>query len=151
VLLVEDSFGDAMLAREAFDAAPMLVNLSVAVSGEEALAWLAPQPPNSDYPIACRPEPDLILLDLSLPQMDGKAVLKAIKANPETRAIPVIVLTGSSADHDVQDCYVHGANSYIVKPLHFERLQEIVKAIECFWFDAASSPPRVSMGSSHAA
>jgi CheY-like chemotaxis protein len=146
LLLVEDSFGDAMLAREAFAASPTSISLSIAVSGEEAMERLANGPHNSEHQ-----RPDLILLDLSLPKMDGKAVLKAIKGNPDTRAIPVIMLTGSSAECDVRECYFHGANGYLVKPMQFERLQEIVAAIETFWLDAALLPAQPAKGTPHAA
>ncbi len=146
LMLVDDSFGDAMLAQEAFATTLRQVHLSIAVSGEEALARLGLKSPKVDGP-----RPDLILLDLGLPQMDGRAVLRAIKADPGLRTIPVIVMSGSDAAIDVDECYRLGANSYIVKPMYFERLEEIVAAIGAFWFDAAALPLHTSSGQAHAA
>jgi CheY-like chemotaxis protein len=131
LLLVEDSFGDAALAREAFAGAKLANHLLIAADGEEALRALNAMD---------RPRPDLILLDLNLPRMSGLEVLKAIKASPSLREIPVVVLTGSDASADVRESYALGANAYIVKPVHFERLEEIVTALERFWFDIAALP-----------
>ena len=141
LLLVEDSFGDAMLAQEAFTATQALTHLSIAGDGEEALKKLRREDPYADWP-----RPDLILLDLNLPRMDGRSVLTDIKTDPALRTIPVIVMTGSSAVADVHDSYALGANGYIVKPIYFEHLEEIAAAIDRFWFGVAALPSRTPPG-----
>jgi chemotaxis family two-component system response regulator Rcp1 len=129
LLLVEDNYGDVLLTREAFRSARVSNNLAVAGDGEQALAMLRQA---GDY--ANQPRPDVILLDLNLPRMDGREVLQAIKTDPSLQRIPVIVLSSSKADVDILKTYDLGANGYIVKPVTFERLQEIVASIETFWF-----------------
>jgi len=131
LLLIEDSFGDVALAQEAFAGARIANHMSIATDGEEALRKLH---------VDDRPRPDLILLDLNLPRMSGLEVLRAIRNDPSLRGIPVVVLTGSSAADDVRESYANGANAYIVKPIHFEGLEEIVTALERFWFDVAALP-----------
>jgi CheY-like chemotaxis protein len=137
LLLVEDSFGDAALAQEAFAGARIANNVSIAADGEEALHKLH---------AGDRRRPDLILLDLNLPRMSGLAVLQAIRKDPTLCEIPVVVLTGSNAAADVSESYAHGANAYIVKPIHFEGLEEIVAALERFWFDVAALPSQPPVG-----
>jgi CheY-like chemotaxis protein len=129
LLLVEDNYGDALLVREAFQSAKIRNNLSVANDGEEALAMLWRKGEH-----AAHPAPDLILLDLNLPGMDGREVLQTIKNDPLLKRIPVIVLTSSKAEIDILKTYDLRANGYIVKPVTFDRLQEIVASLETFWF-----------------
>jgi CheY-like chemotaxis protein len=129
LLLIEDNYGDVLLTREAFRSAKLGNNLAVAADGEIALAMLRRQ---GSY--VNQPTPDVILLDLNLPRMDGREVLQAIKGDPQFQRIPVIVLTSSRAEIDILKTYELGANGYIVKPVTFERLQEIVASIESFWF-----------------
>jgi len=129
LLLVEDNYGDALLVREAFQSAKIRNNLSVANDGEEALAMLWRK---GDH--RAHPAPDLILLDLNLPGMDGREVLQTIKNDPVLKRIPVIVLTSSKAEIDILKTYDLRANGYIVKPVTFDRLQEIVASLEMFWF-----------------
>ncbi|MDB5426615.1 MAG: response regulator [Phenylobacterium sp.] len=129
LLLIEDNYGDVLLTREAFGSARVSNRLAVAGDGEEALAMLRRE---GDY--ADQPTPDVILLDLNLPRMDGREVLQAIKTDPKLQRIPVIVLSSSKAEVDILKTYDLGANGYIVKPVTFERLQEIVASIETFWF-----------------
>jgi CheY-like chemotaxis protein len=129
LLLVEDNYGDVLLTSEAFRSAKIGNNLAVAGDGEEALAML-----RREGAFADQPRPDLILLDLNLPRMDGREVLRAIKSDPALQRIPVIVLTSSKADIDILKSYELQANGYIVKPVTFERLQEIVASLESFWF-----------------
>ena len=86
------------------------------------------------------PRPDLILLDLNLPKMDGREVLGAIKADPALRDIPVVILTSSSAERDVVESYKLQANSYVTKPLELEPFLSVVKAIEQFWLDVVKLP-----------
>jgi chemotaxis family two-component system response regulator Rcp1 len=129
LLLVEDNYGDVLLTREAFRSAKLSNNLAVAGDGEEALMMLRRQ-----GPYAAQPKPDLVLLDLNLPRMDGREVLKTVKSDPVLRTIPVIVLTSSKAEIDILKSYKLNANGYIVKPVNFEQLLEIVASIETFWF-----------------
>jgi CheY-like chemotaxis protein len=135
LLLVEDNYGDELLTREAFLSAKIQNNIVVARDGEEALSLLRRE---GKYADAARP--DLILLDLNLPCLDGHEVLEQIKTNPSLRKIPVIVLTSSDTEIDVEQCYKLNANGYIVKPIDLERLQEIVKSIESFWFSVVVLP-----------
>jgi chemotaxis family two-component system response regulator Rcp1 len=135
LLLIEDNHGDALLTREAFRNAKIANRLSVARDGEEAMSMLGRQGHHAD-----QPRPDLILLDLSLPRMDGREVLEAIKSDPGLRSIPVIMLTGSQADIDICKSYELRANGYIVKPVNFDRLQKVVNSIESFWLNLAVLP-----------
>ena len=135
LLLIEDNRGDALLTREAFRDAKTANRLSVASDGEEAMSMLRRQGPHAD-----QPRPDLILLDLSLPRVGGREVLEAIKSDPGLRSIPVIMLTGSQADIDICKSYELRANSYIVKPVNFDRLQKVVNSIESFWLNLVVLP-----------
>jgi CheY-like chemotaxis protein len=147
LLLVEDNYGDVLLVREAFRSAKIRNNLAVARDGEEALRILRREGLHAD-----RPRPDLILLDLNLPRMDGREVLQAIKADPVLQPIPVIVMTSSKAEVDVLKSYQLSANGYIVKPVDFERLQEIVASLEMFWFTVVVlAPPQTAVERANAA
>jgi chemotaxis family two-component system response regulator Rcp1 len=136
LLLIEDNYGDVLLTSEAFRGAKLSNNLAVAGDGEQALAMLQRKGAYAE-----QPTPDLILLDLNLPRMDGREVLQAIKGDPDLQRIPVIVLTSSKADIDILKSYELRANGYIVKPVTFERLQEIVASIESFWFSVVVLAP----------
>jgi two-component system, chemotaxis family, response regulator Rcp1 len=147
LLLVEDNYGDVLLVREAFRSAKIRNNLAVARDGEEALRILRREGLHAD-----RPRPDLILLDLNLPRMDGREVLQAIKADPVLQPIPVIIMTSSKAEVDVLKSYQLSANGYIVKPVDFERLQEIVASLEMFWFTVVVlAPPQTAAERANAA
>ena len=145
LLLVEDNYGDVLLAREAFRRAKIANNLSVAGDGEEALKMLRREGAYAD-----QARPDLILLDLNLPRMGGREVLLAIKADPNLQRVPVIVLTSSNADSDLLKSYELSANGYIVKPVDFDRLREIVAAIESFWFTIVVLAPTLPVELSRA-
>ena len=138
LLLVEDNSGDVMLTRAAFQDAKVANNLTVAKDGEQAMSMLRRTGPYGNQPV-----PDLILLDLNLPRMDGREVLQAIRSDPTLSRIPVIVLTSSYADTDILKSYDLQANGYIVKPVDFERLQEVVASIESFWFTVVVLPSAV--------
>src|SRR5579862_9796825 len=129
VLLVEDNYGDVLLTREAFRSSKVVIHLAVASDGEEALSMLRREGVWSN-----QARPDLIMLDLNLPRMDGREALAAIKCDPALRRIPVIVMTSSRAQSDVSESYDLGANSYIIKPVEFGRLQVIVASLVSFWF-----------------
>jgi len=135
VLLVEDNIGDVRLTQEALKEGRLLVNLTVARDGIEAMDLLQHKNGHTDAP-----RPDLILLDLNLPRKDGREVLQEIKANPELRTIPVVVLTTSEADNDVIVTYGSHANCYITKPVDMDRFVEIVKLLEEFWFTIVKLP-----------
>ena len=135
ILLVEDSKPDAKMTRRAFSSLKILNNLSIVEDGQEAWDFLKKQGKHKDVP-----KPDLILLDLNIPKIDGKELLKLIKSEVELKSIPVVVLTTSQADADILKSYELHANSYITKPIDFEGLSRIVQAIGCFWFKIVSLP-----------
>ena len=135
ILLVEDNYGDVLLTREACEGPQVSINLTVASDGEEALSILHGERAGFE---AYRP--DFILLDLNLPRMDGREVLGIIKAEPILQRIPIIVLTSSKAEIDILKSYDLKANSYVVKPVEFDRLQEVITSLEGFWRRHASLP-----------
>jgi CheY-like chemotaxis protein len=139
VLLVEDSPGDVRLTREAFREADASIQLHVAPDGVEAMAFLRRQ---GDYDGA--PRPDLILLDLNLPRMDGREVLATIKADEELRTIPTVILTTSVAADDILRSYELQANVYLSKPVQLDAFENIVKSINDFWLTKARLPLRNS-------
>ena len=140
VLLVEDSPGDVRLTQEAFRAANPTIRLHVAVDGVEALAFLGQQ---GNY--ASAPRPDLILLDLNLPRMDGREVLKHIRGDESLKTIPTVILTTSDAEIDINQSYSLHANSYLSKPVQLEAFEELVKSINEFWFQQAKLPQQKRM------
>jgi two-component system, chemotaxis family, response regulator Rcp1 len=135
LLLVEDNRGDVLLVREAFRSAKIRCNLAVARDGEQAVSMLRREGPFTD-----QASPDLILLDLNLPRLDGREVLRTIKDDPALHRIPVIVMTSSKAETDILKSYDLKANGYIVKPVTFDGLKEIVASIEKFWFAVVVLP-----------
>jgi two-component system, chemotaxis family, response regulator Rcp1 len=135
ILLVEDNFGDVVLTRQAFEKSKLLNNLVVAGDGEQALRMLRRQGEFKD-----QIRPDLVLLDLNLPKLDGRDVLSAIKNDADLKDIPVVVLSGSHAHAESARSYDLHANAYIVKPVNFVHLQEIVSSIESFWFCVVALP-----------
>ncbi len=135
ILLVEDNLGDILLTREAFRKSKLANHVAVAEDGEQALAMLRRE---GDYKDQTRP--DLVLLDLGLPRLDGGEVLARIKLDPDLRDIPVVILSGSHAQMEIARSYALHANAHIVKPVDFRRLQEIVSTIETFWFAVVSLP-----------
>jgi CheY-like chemotaxis protein len=135
ILLVEDNEGDIELTKEAFDEAKFRNNLHVAEEGEEALDFLFKRNGNENAPI-----PDIILLDLNLPGTNGREVLETIKADPNLKRIPVIVLTSSQADKDVIESYDLHANCYIVKPVDAIKFMSVVQHVENFWIDIVCLP-----------
>jgi CheY-like chemotaxis protein len=137
VLLVEDDPGDVLMTREAFQEHKVRNNLTVVSDGEDALAYVRRE---GDYANAARP--DLILLDLNLPRRDGREVLAELKADPELREIPVVVLTTSAADADILASYRLHANAYVTKPVDFERFISVVKQIDEFFVSLVKLPRR---------
>ena len=135
ILLVEDNPGDVRLTREALREGKVLHNLHVAQDGVEAVAFLRREGKHADAP-----RPDLILLDLNLPRKDGREVLQDIKAAPELRTIPVVILTSSQAEQDILRAYDLHANCYVTKPVDLDQFITIVKSIEQFWFTVVKLP-----------
>jgi CheY-like chemotaxis protein len=138
VLLVEDDPGDVQLTKEAFEEHKVRNRLTVVSDGEDALAYLRRDP--TVYPDAVRP--DLILLDLNLPRVDGREVLSEIKGDPELRSIPVVVLTTSQADEDIVRSYSLHANAYVTKPVDFDQFITVVRQIDEFFVSVVKLPPR---------
>ena len=136
ILLVEDSPGDIRLTQENFRDSKIRNNLWVVNDGEEAMAFLRR---HGEYAGAVRP--DLIVLDLNLPKMDGREVLAQIKADEELMRIPVVILTISKAEEDILRTYDLHANCYISKPLDLEQFAKVVASIEDFWLTIVRLPP----------
>lgn len=137
VLLVEDDPGDVLMTREAFQDHKLRNELHVVNDGEQALQFL-----RQEGEFAGRPRPDLVLLDLNLPRMDGREVLQAIKSDPELSSIPVVVLTTSEAEDDVLRSYSLHANAYVTKPVDFERFINVVRQIDDFFVTIVRLPRR---------
>ncbi len=137
VLLVEDNPADARLTREAFAETRYGSRLSVVSDGYEALRFL-----RRIEPYALAPRPDLILLDLNMPRLDGCGLLAQIKRDEDLKRIPVIMLTTSAADSDVLRCYNLHVNSYVPKPPDLERFLEVVAKLKYFWFEVVRLPPK---------
>jgi chemotaxis family two-component system response regulator Rcp1 len=135
VLLVEDSPGDVRLTREAFREANESVRLHVASDGVEAMAFLRHTGTHDG-----NPRPDLILLDLNLPRLDGREVLTLIKEDENLRTIPIIVLTTSDAEIDIVKSYQLKANCYLSKPVELEAFYSLVKQINEFWMTTVKLP-----------
>lgn len=138
ILMADDDDDDRRLTREALLEGRLVNDLRFVENGEELLDYLRHQ---GKYASAQPPRPGLILLDLNMPRKDGRTVLKEIKSDPELRQIPVVVLTTSKADEDVFKSYDLGVNSYIVKPVTFEALVDILQTLEKYWFEIVELPP----------
>lgn len=136
ILLVEDNPGDVRLTIEALKDGKMDNPLDAVRDGIEALAYLRQEGIYADTPL-----PDLILLDLNLPRMDGREVLAAIKEDPRLRQIPVVVLTTSRAEQDIVKSYHLHANCFITKPVDLDQFVEVVRGIDNFWLSIVTLPP----------
>lgn len=132
ILLVEDNMGDVLLTREAFEECGFDNNLSVVHDGQEAINFLERISPFLEVEL-----PDLILLDINLPKLNGHEVLKYIKSNNNYKHIPVIMLTTSSSENDIGSSYSNYANSYITKPTDVTDFFEIIDVVNKFWFKTA--------------
>lgn len=137
ILLVEDNPGDIILTKEAFAEAKIKNNIHIARDGEEALLYLNK---HNGYEKAVKP--DLILLDLNLPKVDGREVLDNIKSDEGLCHIPVVVLTSSESEQDILETYELHANSYVVKPINLEQFVSVINAIENFWFTVVTLPSK---------
>jgi len=137
VLLVEDDPGDVLMTREAFEDNKLSNRLAVVPDGVTAMEFLRKEGQFVDAPT-----PDLILLDLNLPRMDGREVLAALKADADLRSIPVVVLTTSEAEEDVVRSYSLHANAYVTKPVDFEAFIAVVRQIDDFFVEVVRLPAR---------
>jgi CheY-like chemotaxis protein len=135
VLLIEDDDGDVLMTREAFEHHKIRNNLHVVQDGEEALQFL-----HREGPYADAPRPGLILLDLNLPRRDGREVLAELKADPQLRVIPVVVLTTSEAEEDILRSYSLHANAYVSKPVDFDRFIDVIRQIDDFFVTVVKLP-----------
>jgi CheY-like chemotaxis protein len=137
VLLVEDEPADAHLVRLAFEEGQVMVDLHHVMDGVEAFEFL-----RNEKGYYKSPPPDLILLDLNMPRMDGRQFLQKIKADAELHSIPVVVLTTSDAERDMLDSYDHFAAGYIVKPVDVDDFIKIVRGISDYWIKLVRLPER---------
>lgn len=137
ILLVEDDEGDVLLTKKALKNGKICNSLTVAKDGVEAMSILRKQEQFAD---AIRP--DLILLDLNMPRMDGRELLAEIKSDEQLRSIPVVVLTTSDSDQDVLKSYDLQASCYITKPDDLDQFTSVVRAIKDFWFSIVKLPPQ---------
>ena len=137
VLLVEDNPGDVRLTREAFRDANMSIRLHVVSDGVEAMAFVRQEAKHADAP-----RPDLILLDLNLPRIDGREVLARIKSDDDLKTIPTVILTTSGAQADILRSYQLHANAYVSKPLQLDAFQGLVSCINEFWLMKVMLPHR---------
>ena len=144
VLVVEDSPADQEILRRAFRAVDNGCDVRMVYDGEAALCYLQQIEPYA--PPASAPQPDLILLDLNLPNLTGREVLQRIRAHPRLRHIPVIILTTTQAQQEVLECYSLGANCFITKPSAFQDFVELVRLTCSYWFHFAKLPPHTSPG-----
>ena len=133
ILLVDDNEGDILLTREALEEARIINKISIAYDGMEAIDLLKAARINGAMP-------DLILLDINLPKMNGTEVLSIIKSDPDLRRIPVIMLTTSSSEKDILASYNNYANCYITKPVDLDRFMDVVRTIEDFWISIVKLP-----------
>jgi len=138
ILMADDDDDDRRLTREALLEGRLANDLRFVENGEDLMDYLRRQ---GKYASAEAPRPGLILLDLNMPRKDGRTVLKEIKSDPELRQIPVVVLTTSQADEDIYKSYDLGVNSYIVKPVTFDALVDILLTLEKYWFEIVELPP----------
>lgn len=135
ILLVEDNPGDVRLTQEAFKDGMLRNNLHVAMDGEQALDFLYRRGQFLDAP-----RPDLILLDLNLPKMNGREVLAAIKQDVDLKQIPVVVLTTSQDEADITESYRQFASSYIVKPVSMDKFLKVVSSFKQYWLSVVKLP-----------
>jgi chemotaxis family two-component system response regulator Rcp1 len=138
ILLIEDSRADAKIIERALREANVSHRLTVIPNGRDALTYLFGL---RDHAVQADDEPDLILLDLNLPGIDGCQVLSQIKADPYLRLIPVVILTTSDREEDIVQTYAAGANSYIPKPAEYPRYRDLVDVLHTYWVNTALKVP----------
>jgi CheY-like chemotaxis protein len=136
ILVVDDDDADALMITEALDSAQTNASVERVADGQEALEYLRHQ---GEFAQSIRP--DLILLDLNMPRMDGRETLAAIKADDQLKAIPVVILTTSGATPDIVSSYQHRANAYVTKPFGLDEFEAVVRQIDKFYREIAVLPP----------
>lgn len=139
ILLVEDNEADMLLTRRGFERAKLPVNMHHVENGQQCMAFLRKE---GEY--ANAPTPDVILLDLNLPVMDGREALTAITNDNDLRKLPVVILTTSAAEGDLLDMYNLRCSTYIVKPVDFTQFQRVIEELGNYWFTIAALPPLVT-------
>ena len=139
VLIADDDPEDQMLIEDAFEESSLVNTLVFVKDGEELLDYLHRRNRYSNP--SASPRPGLILLDLNMPRKDGREALKEIKEDPDLRKIPIVVMTTSKAEEDILRTYDLGVNSFITKPVSFDRLVDVVTALGRYWFQMVELPP----------
>jgi CheY-like chemotaxis protein len=139
ILLVEDNPADIQITQRAVRESAMPVDLIVVRDGQEALDYLLRTGKHAASPTWR--SPTLILLDLNLPRLNGREVLRRIRSTPDLRGVPVVILSTSSRPQDIEELYAAGANTYISKPQEFARFVDVLKSIQRYWLDIAQLPP----------
>lgn len=139
ILHVEDNLADSDLLKEAFESIGIEATVQVTHDAKKALSGLEQNLQNQGTN-----SPDLIVLDLNLPKMDGREMLKRLKEHPQLRRIPVVILSTSNLEQDISFCYDNHCNSYIVKPIRFEEYKRIAKNMLEYWFSTVALPPGAS-------
>jgi CheY-like chemotaxis protein len=138
ILMADDDEDDCLLVRDALGEVDLNVEIRFVGDGRELMEYLHQcKRLGDDSAPSC---PDLILLDLNMPRKDGREALKEIKSHPEFKGIPVVILTTSSEDRDIELCYKAGANSYLVKPFLYEEMVDAMKSLCKYWFNAVTLP-----------
>lgn len=137
ILMAEDDADDRLLVKEALEESRVLNELRFVEDGEELLEYLRKE---GRYAGSDAPRPGLVLLDLNMPRKDGREALRDMKADPELRRIPVVVMTTSKAEEDIFRSYDSGASSYITKPVTFERLVELMRTMGQYWIEFVELP-----------
>jgi CheY-like chemotaxis protein len=137
ILIVEDSMPDYQAVVRVFRKLRLDNPVFHCETGEDALDYLYHR---NKYPAEKAPRPGIILLDLNLPETDGREILRLIKNDENLKSIPVIIFTTSESDKDISDCYQSGANSYITKPVDLERLLDVMSLLRAYWFETVALP-----------
>jgi CheY-like chemotaxis protein len=138
ILMADDDADDRLLCQQALDESRVLNDLYFVEDGEQLMDYLNRRGNYADP--ASSPRPGLILLDLNMPRKDGREALREIKANPDLRRIPIVVMTTSQAEEDIYRSYDLGANSFVTKPVTFDRLVDLMKALGHFWVEFVEIP-----------
>ena len=138
ILIAEDDADDRLLAQEALNESRLVNEVHFVEDGEELLDYLRH---SGQYATAAAPRPGVILLDLNMPRKDGREALTELKKDKDLRRIPVVVMTTSKAEEDILRSYDLGVNSFIVKPVTFEGLVEVMRTLGHYWFEIVELPP----------